>query len=278
MPSVEHVTMDDPRLADYREARDVELRGSRFTERRFMVESETVLRRLLGSGFSVRSFLLSPARFESLREAIERHEPEAPVYLLDEADLRAHAGYRHHHGVLAIGARPDPALLSVERWLEYTSDRMEQPIIIAENVTHVDNLGALFRNAAAFGARGILLDPTCTDPFFRKTIRFSMGYVFRVPFAVARDWPGELDQIRETGARLIAVETGIGAGPAWMLPRDRPPAFIFGSEGRGLRAETLARCEHRCEIPMAEGVPSINVAAASAVMLYEWRRGGDEAG
>src|SRR5690606_5199318 len=116
-PPIEIDSLDDPRIAIYRDARDVELRGSRFTARRFLVESEAVLRRMLGSGFRIESMLLSPGRFAALREALAQHEPNAAVYLMDERMLREHAGYRHHHGVLAIGERPAAAEQSLERFL-----------------------------------------------------------------------------------------------------------------------------------------------------------------
>lgn len=265
--------LNDERIADYRDARDVELRGSRFTERRFLVESEPVLRRFLGSGFRAESMLLSPDRFEVLRDLIDEHEPACPIYLLEERSLREHAGYRHHHGALAIGIRPDASTLTVHRMLGRTRDRAGRPTIVLENINHVDNLGAFFRNAAAFGVRGIILDPNCTDPFFRKAIRFSMGHVFRVPWAVSSDWPGDLARLQLEGMRLIAIESGVGAGPLHAMPRDRPPAFLFGNEGHGLRDATIQACDEAREIPMAAGVQSVNVAAAGAIALYEWTRG-----
>lgn len=265
-------SLTDPRIADYRDARDVELRGSRFTERRFLVESEPVLRRFLGSGFRAESMLLSPGRFAALRAAIDEHEPSCAVYLMDEAALREHAGYRHHHGVLAIGVRPEPSALSVDRLLSRTGDRAGRPTLVLENITHVDNLGAFFRNAAAFDARGIVMDPTCTDPLFRKSIRFSMGHVFRVPWAVSADWPGDLERLRQAGMRLVAMESGVGAAPLHAVPRDRPVAFLLGNEGHGLSAASREACDEVREIPMAPGVPSVNVATAGAIALYEWNR------
>lgn len=276
MPS-DPITIDDPndpRIADYRDARDVELRGSRFTAQRFLIESEPVLRRALGSGYRIESMLLSPERFELLRDAIEMHEPEAMVYLLEDRRLREHAGYRHHHGVLAMGLRPDPGTRTVERWLEETRDRASRPTVLLEGITHVDNLGAFFRNAAAFGVRGVVLDGACTDPFFRKAIRFSMGHIFRVPWCIAPDWLETLHRLREEGMRLVAIESGVHAGPLHEMPRDQPPAFLFGNEGHGLPHATLNACDDMREIPMAPGVPSVNVATAGAIALYEWNRNG----
>src|SRR5690606_32415027 len=194
-------------------------------------------------------------RFAALREALAQHEPNAAVYLMDERMLREHAGYRHHHGVLAIGERPAAAEQSLERFLLQCPGN-GQPLLALENITHVDNLGAFFRNAAALGARGILMDARCTDPLFRKTIRFSMGYVFRVPWVVVAAWDAALDRLCASGHRLIAFESGIGAPPLREVPRDQPPVFIFGNEGHGLRPETLERCDTVCEIPLSEGVPS----------------------
>ena len=146
-------------------------------------------------------------------------------------------------------------------------------MMLAEGLTNVDNMGALFRNAAAFGVDGIVLDPTCCDPLYRKAIRVSMGHVLSIPYAVSQDWVGDLKRLKnEWGMLLIAAEATPDARPLWEVPRSSRTAIIFGSEGHGLSSATLALCDAVCEIPMSGNVPSVNVAVASAVFLYELNR------
>ena len=146
-------------------------------------------------------------------------------------------------------------------------------LLVAEEVTNVDNMGALFRNAAAFDASGIVLDPRCCDPLYRKAIRVSMGHTLSVPYAVADPWPDELERLkREWGLAIVGAETGDDARPLWALPRDDRMALVFGSERHGLSAAVRDVCDTLVEIPMSAEVPSLNVAVASAVCLYELAR------
>jgi len=146
-------------------------------------------------------------------------------------------------------------------------------LLIAQGITNVDNMGALFRNAAAFGVRGVVLDPTCCDPLYRKAIRVSMGHVLSIPYAVSHNWPGDLERLKqEWGVTLIAAESHARAVPPWQMPKARRAGIVLGSEGHGLSEETLRHCDAICAIPMSNHVPSINVAVASAVLLYELHR------
>lgn len=274
-------TLDDPRVADYRNVRDADLRGGGGlaprgeSNRLFMAESDLVVRRLLESRrFRVKSLLLSPQRFDDLRTAMEatwtNSNATPPVYVASESLMRAIAGYRHHGGVLAAAWRPEPRDLAPPRVLEPLVGRDRCTLLLVEGVTNKDNVGAIFRNAAGFGADGVILDRGCADPLFRLSIRVSMGHVFHVPWAIAPDWPDLLVSLMtKWNVRLIAAETTAAARCVSELPRDGRVAIVVGAERHGVRADTIARCQGAYQIPLAAGVSSINVATAAAVFLYE---------
>jgi len=275
--------LDDRRVADYRNVRDADLRGGGGHTRRdepanklFMAESPMILRRLLASPYAprIKSLFLSDEILRDFEADLCRLPSSAEVFVADEALMREIAGYRHHHGALAAVRRPGGDDLSIDRMLNSLAHRDAFGLVAVESVTNVDNIGAVFRNAAAFGADAVVLDPACADPFFRKAIRVSMGHVFHVPLAMSRDWPGDLERIKnECGASLVGIETAAGARRLRDMPCDDRVVFVFGSERRGLSDEALSMCDSVCEIPMVGGVDSLNVAVASAVALYEWRRG-----
>jgi tRNA G18 (ribose-2'-O)-methylase SpoU len=259
----------DERLDPFRDVRDRDLRGR---DRLFMAESEMVVRRLLSGGYDLHALFVAPAMYERLAGDLSATTRDVPVFVAPLDVMTSVAGFRIHRGVLAAGVRPHRRDLTIAARLSHLRDRDRLCVAFAERITNVDNIGALFRNAAAFGADAVVLDPECCDPLYRKAIRVSMGHVFGVPWAVAAEWPEDLAALRATlGLHLIAAESCPGARPLASL--DVPPrvGLIFGSEADGIRASTLAVCDTVAEIPMAPGVPSLNVAVTSAVFLHECR-------
>jgi tRNA G18 (ribose-2'-O)-methylase SpoU len=255
----------------FRNVRDADLRGR---DDLFMAESELVLRRLLKSSHRLHSMLLSPERHARLQSALDWLPASTPVYIAELKLMHEIAAFHIHRGVLAAGFRLTPDQLSLDAALGHLRARESATLLIAEGMTNVDNMGALFRNAAAFGVDGIVLDSTCCDPLYRKAVRVSMGHVLSIPYAVSQDWPADLDRLkREWGLAIIAAESTASAVPLWDMPRNQRTAIVLGSEGSGLSAMTLSQCDAVCQIPMSGDVPSINVALASAVFLYELRRG-----
>jgi tRNA G18 (ribose-2'-O)-methylase SpoU len=145
-------------------------------------------------------------------------------------------------------------------------------VVGLDHVSDPDNVGSIFRNAAAFGADAVVLGPGCCDPLYRKAIRTSLGQVLRVPWAISEDLSHAWSDLKGAGLELVVVETG---AKSVELSRHRfspKTALVFGAEGVGVSEATLAQQDHQVRIPMAEGVASINVAAASAVVLHEVRR------
>jgi tRNA G18 (ribose-2'-O)-methylase SpoU len=177
----------------------------------------------------------------------------------DPRVLRLIAGFPVHRGVLAALDRP--AVPSIDDVLARTGS-----MLVLEDLTDHENIGALFRNAAAFGAAGVLLSPGCADPFYRRSVRVSMGHVLTVPFAQLGPWPDALNAVRASGRVVVALTPEPDAPP--ITATRAPVALLLGTEGAGLSAAALAQCDARARIPMTNGVDSLNVATAAAIALY----------
>jgi tRNA G18 (ribose-2'-O)-methylase SpoU len=169
---------------------------------------------------------------------------------------------------------PVRALLGVQR--RFAELAGTGPVAVLEGVGDHENLGALFRNAAALGVGGVLLGPGCSDPLYRRSVRVSMGHVLRVPFGHLTDWPGGLDDLRARGFAVAAFTPRPGAIPLRELREHAPGrvALLFGAEGPGLTETALAAADHAVRIPMPAGVDSLNIATAAAIAFYELARDG----
>jgi tRNA G18 (ribose-2'-O)-methylase SpoU len=249
---IEVADPDDPRLADYRRMTERQLNAE---GGRFIAESERVVRRLIGSGLPVHSVLLTPPRLATLADALAG---PYPVFVAAQPVLDAIAGFHVHRGCLAIGERPAPA----------PPPPGARALVVAEDLTDVDNLGALARHAAAFGADGLMLSPRCADPYYRKAIRVSLGAVFTLPVVRAREWPGELQALRSAGVATIGAVVEPGATPLALFSPPPRFALLLGAEGPGLSAAARAACDHLVTIPMSPGADSLNVATAGAIFLW----------
>jgi len=244
----------DPRLDDFRDLADADVRP----DRRGIVIAEgvNVVQRLLGSSYVTRSVVGVPARLAALESSLAVRDVAA--FAVDKWVLSDVVGFRVTRGVLASAERParsDPVELL----------RTVRRIAVLEGLNDFENLGALFRNAAAFGVDAVLLDPTCADPLYRRCVRVSMGHVLRVPFATLPDpGPAALQLLAQHGFTTLAL-TPSGERRLRSLPVPERWAVLLGAEGPGLRAATLAAADLRVRIPMAAGVDSLNVATAAAV-------------
>jgi tRNA G18 (ribose-2'-O)-methylase SpoU len=181
--------------------------------------------------------------------------------------IRAIVGFKFHRGCLALGVRGEP--VTPASLMEPAGPRT---LLALEGVTDPDNVGAVFRNAAAFGVAGVLLSSHCADPLYRKAIRVSMGATLSLPFAQAPDWPATLAALRHAGYRLVALCPGAEAEDivqvAAQAPRRPRLALLMGAEGAGLSGATRAAADVEVRIPMAAGVDSLNVAAACGIALH----------
>jgi tRNA G18 (ribose-2'-O)-methylase SpoU len=252
MRLVEVSDPDDPRLADFRNLTDADVRP----DRRGVViaEGANVVQRLVDSPYPIRAVLGVANRIAALRAVLDA--ADVPVFQVDKWTLSAVVGFRVTRGVLASADRaPAPDLAGLIAGA--------RRIAVLEGLNDFENLGALFRNAAAFGIDAVLLDPRCADPLYRRSVRVSMGHVLRVPFAVLPGaWPDSLAVLAD--CPTIALTP---AGATALRDVDPPArwAVLLGAEGPGLSAAALDRAQLRVRIPMAPGVDSLNVATAAAV-------------
>lgn len=261
----ELITIDDPadpRLADYTDLTDVELRRRREpAEGLFIAEGEKVIRRAGQAGYAMRSMLLSAKWVDVMRDVID--ETDAPVYVVTPDLAERVTGYHVHRGALASMQRkqlPDAAELL----------RSARRVAIMEKVNDHTNIGAIFRSAAALGMDAVLLSPDCADPLYRRSVKVSMGAVFSVPYARLENWPRDLETVREAGFQVLALTPGekavsIDEAAPHRLER---VALMLGAEGEGLSAKALRAADAWVRIPMAHGVDSLNVGAAAAVAFY----------
>jgi len=264
MPSVEAIEdPGDPRLDDYREIRDAERRRRDGT---FIAEGRQVFRRLLGAGrYRVRSALVTPPALAALGEALAA--ARVRTFLVRQALVEAIVGMEFHHGCLAAGERgAEPTAAAI--LAETRADR----VVVLEGLGDSSNVGALFRNALAFGAGAAFLAPGTADPLYRKAIRVSAGATVALPFARLADWPRDLDRLRGAGYTVLALTPRPEAVDLGDLGVRRPLperlALLLGTEGRGLSEDALTAADLRVRIPMAPEMDSLNVAAAGAVALH----------
>lgn len=252
----------DPRIRAYANIKERDLVGR---QGRFVAEGKVVLNVLFAARrFGVDSVLLLENRLAGMGSILALVPPEVPVYVAPQSVLDAVAGFHMHRGVLAIGRKREPEPL--DALLGGLSPRAL--VVALVGISNHDNMGAIFRNAAAFGADAVLLDPTCCDPLYRKAIRVSVGAALKVPFAMA-----------ETADALVAGLAAHGFSQLALSPRGtidcrlagRPPrlALYFGTEGEGLPQELIDRLD-TVRIAMAGGFDSLNVAAASAIALHHF--------
>ena len=260
---------DDPRLADFADLTDVARRSSLESEHGFFVaEGELVVLRALRAGYPLRTLLLGAQRWAALQPllaTVTEQRPEATVLVAAPDLLRQVTGFNVHRGVLASFDRLPPA--TPESLL-----RTARRVAVMEGLNNTTNLGAVFRNAAGLGMDGVLLDPLCCDPLYRRAVRVSMGEVFAVPYARLERWPHDLGLLRASGLRVMALTPG-GSQELDRLtlePGDRV-AVLLGAEGPGLSDEALAYADLRVRIPMSGGVDSLNVGSAAAVTFWALR-------
>jgi tRNA G18 (ribose-2'-O)-methylase SpoU len=251
----------DPRLADFRDLRDVTLRKHLEAEHGlFLAEGEKVVRRAVEAGFPVRSFLMAPRWLAGLADVLD--STDAPCYVLSEALAEEVTGFHVHRGALAsLERRPLPSLESV---LEGA-----RTVVVLEDIVDHTNVGAVFRSAAALGVDAVLLSPRCADPLYRRSVKVAMGAVFSVPYTRLEDWYDALPRLAADGFTTVALTLSPDASELETAVKglDRV-ALVLGTEGHGLSPRWESSAERRAVIPMTAGVDSLNIAAAAAVACY----------
>jgi tRNA G18 (ribose-2'-O)-methylase SpoU len=255
---------DDPRVADYVGLSDPELRTRVESDGGFFIaEGPLVVRTLLSTPRRVRSVLVTPAQFDALADVLGT--VDAPVYVVEPALMHETVGFDLHRGAVASADRY--ALPSVGEAVDGA-----RRVAVLERVNDHENLGALFRNAAAFGVDAVLLCPQCSDPLYRRAVRVSIGHVLTVPWARATPWPDALDELAALGFTRLALTPARDATPIerFTARPDQRIALLLGAEGPGLTSAAIARADERVRITMAGGVDSLNVAVAAAIAFHHF--------
>src|SRR4051812_40725005 len=261
VPPVVLTDPDDPRVADFRDLVAGDRRpGTPRGTGAVIVEGVPAVQRLLASPYRVRAVLGVPGRVAALDLPDDVPAYEADKWLLSEI-----IGFRLTRGVLASADRRPPADLG--ELLTGPDPAAPRRLAVLEGLNDAENLGSIARSAVALGVDGLLLDPRCADPLYRRSVRVSMGHVLALPFAVLADWPGGLDRLHEAGYLTVALTPAADAVDLGSInPREHPrTAVLLGAEGPGLTAEAQAAARVRARIPMREGVDSLGVAAAAAI-------------
>jgi tRNA G18 (ribose-2'-O)-methylase SpoU len=256
---------DDPRAAAFRDVAD----DARLRQRGlFVAEGRLVVERLIGDRrFELRSLLLNGSASRALEAAVLQLGEDVTALVCESPDFKALTGYNIHRGCLALASRPAPTpledILSSARLL-----------LVLEGVSNADNVGGIFRNAAAFGVGGVVLSYGCADPLYRKSIRTSMAATLRVPFCslVASDgWPDALARIRASGFQILALTPAVSAQGLDDFVRSshcERIALLLGAEGAGLSRMSEAAADVHVRIPIRRDVDSLNVAVAAGIALH----------
>jgi tRNA G18 (ribose-2'-O)-methylase SpoU len=255
-------SLEDPRLAPYAQLADP---AALVRAGLFVAEGRLVVERLIDSGrFVLRSVLVTPAAEAAMHAVLARGAAQAPVFVVPQPAMRAITGFNIHRGCLALAERPASLVLSREHLTD------ARRVLVLEGVNNPDNVGGLFRSAAAFNVDLVVLGPACSDPLYRKAIRTSMAAALRVPFVTAGDWPAAIDTLRTNGFVVVALTPASDAPPLARGPRDTPRlALLVGAEGEGLSTAAVTRADRVARIAMPGAVDSLNVTVAASIALYE---------
>ncbi|WP_436792920.1 TrmH family RNA methyltransferase [Actinospongicola halichondriae] len=248
---------DDPRLVEVSGLNDAQARALTEAEHGcFVVEGLIVLEAVvLDSPYRLRSVLVSESKLRRVLDVLG--DTDVDVYVGTPALLESVTGFPIHRGIIASAARiPLPSVSEIVG--------NARRVVVVEGLNDHENMGAMFRNAAAFGVEGILLDPTAADPLYRRSVRVSMGHLLHVPWTRTEPLPHGLAPLREAGFTTVALTPGGDASITDLAPTDRL-AWIVGAEGPGLDEATMAAADVRARIPIAPNVDSLNVATAAAI-------------
>ncbi|MBN9046305.1 MAG: RNA methyltransferase [Rhizobiales bacterium] len=255
----------DPRLSAYRDIKEKDLVGR---QQRFIAEGKVVLNVLVSAQarFETESLLVLENRLAGLNDQLRLLPASVPVYRVPQAVMDAVAGFHVHRGVLAVGRRkPQPELG------EMLAALPEQALaVVLCGISNHDNVGSIFRNAAAFEADCVLMDETCCDPLYRKAIRVSVGAALKVPWHRGGGIDGIVAALQDAGFGILALSPSSKTS-LWRAKRHRRQALLLGTEGEGLPPRLLEKLR-TARIPMSQDFDSLNVATASGIALSRFSR------
>lgn len=270
MPILPVTDISDPALDPYARLTEHQLRSRKRPEDAvFIAESKTVVTLALDAGYTPVSLLIEESQLHGAsRELVERiltAYPTLPIYTADNALLSGLTGFALCRGVIGVFRRPTlPTVAEV--------CQNAHRIAVLEDIMDATNVGAIFRSAAALGMDAVLVTPRCSDPLLRRSARVSMGTVCQIPWTVlGENWMETLHHMGFTTAAMALSHDTLSIDDPKLKAAEKL-AILLGTEGTGLRAETIAKANYTVKIPMYHGVDSLNVAAASAVAFWEIRK------
>jgi len=258
----------DPRLADYMGLTDRDIARRHESERILIAEGPEVVRRLVASDLVIRSIVVSPNRLDDMSIALA--SVSCPVYVAERPIISQVAGFDLHRGVVASAERPRTVSLD-DVWRRPPSNGRDHLLAVLEGLNDHENLGAIARSARAFGVDALVLDATCADPYYRRTVRVSMGEVLFLPI-VRTDVASIVRSVREHGGTTIALTPRRDATLLDDIDTEGPTALVLGSEGYGLPETTLAAVDMCARIDISPDVDSLNVGHAAAAAFALRRR------
>jgi tRNA G18 (ribose-2'-O)-methylase SpoU len=253
---IEIDTADDPRVADYLALRE---RGDRISgESYFIAESELVVTRLVTSRYKPRSFLLLPAKYEKLQALLD--PLRVPIYVVSREVMAEIAGFDVHRGVLAsVNRRRNPTLPDVLAGAKR--------VLVLEGSNDLENIGAVARSARGLGFDALVLDPTCADPFSRRSVRVSMGEILHLPVVRCERWPSPIEYLASVGFETWALTPSAEANSLYEMGMPDKVALVAGAEGPGLTEAARRATQFDVRIPMHRGVDSLNLGHALAIAM-----------
>lgn len=274
MPNIIEITdILTPELDVYARLTEAQLRNRQEPEKGiFIAESLKVIEHALDAGYAPVSMLMERKHIEGQAKLVIERCGDIPIYTAEREVLARLTGYELTRGILCAMRRPSPKTVE-----ELCADARR--VAVLEGIVDPTNVGAIFRSAAALGFDAVLVTPTCCDPLHRRAVRVSMGTVFQIPWARigerVSDWPQKgMEQLHGLGFRTAAMalsENSVNIDDERLMAEEKL-AVVLGTEGDGLSVETIADCDYTVCIPMAHGVDSLNVAAASAVAFWQLGR------
>jgi len=254
-------SIDDQRISIFRNLKDRELAAMGGL---FIAEGEHVVRRLLASQHHTAALLLAERRVQEMSPLVPVH---VPVYVVSDDLVHEIVGFKFHSGILAAGKRPPPTTIDhvLPRDLQHCT------LVILPEIATTDNLGSLIRISAGFGVDALILGERSCDPFFRQSIRVSMGTIFRLPIVQSRNLLQDMQRLKdEWNVQLAATVLDEDAEPLAQATRTDKFALLFGNEAQGLDRAHVERCDRRITIPMKLGTDSLNVSVAAGIFLYQF--------
>jgi tRNA G18 (ribose-2'-O)-methylase SpoU len=258
-------SLDHPSLLPYRTLKrplDHQRQGI------FVAEGEKVVRRLVESKLLVISILLTQDWFSTYEPLVKSRPEQIEVFVADQRLLEQIVGIRLHQGIMAVAKNPSP--ISLEEM--FSASPSPHFFVALDGIANAENLGAIVRNCVSFNVQLLIVGETSADPYLRRAVRNSMGTVFRLPVCYAHDLTTDLEALKKKGIMVLAADPKPHERFLHSIDFSKDCCIVFGSEGDGISKRVLEVCDERVTIPMQEGIDSLNVASANAVVLYEVMR------